>query len=80
MAVSCERALDAVAGDLFDLEGLDDLSQSDPNREHRLTGGEVVLVQRAILPVPLGQELVPARLRLARPRPDSIALAPDRAL
>jgi hypothetical protein len=45
------------------VQGLGDFPQSDPHREHRLTGSQVVLVKRGTLPVPLGQELVLARLR-----------------
>jgi hypothetical protein len=43
-----------------------DLPQYDPNDGHCLAGNEVILVKRGTLGVPLGEELVLARLCLQK--------------
>jgi hypothetical protein len=45
------------------VDRLGDLPEHDPDDGHRLTGDEVVVVERSTVGVPLGQDLVLARLR-----------------
>jgi hypothetical protein len=47
----------------FQVNRLGDLSEHDPDNGHRLAGDEVLVIERGALGVPLGKELVLARLR-----------------
>jgi hypothetical protein len=46
------------------VDRLGDLPEHDPDDRHRLAGDRVLVLQRGTLTVPLGQELVLARLLL----------------